>query len=66
EGQEGVLSEVFLAGTQPKDTAPEPEPTGEGGGAAAPGEPSAEKPNEPTPPPVEEPPPVLPSPAPRG
>lgn len=66
EGQEGVLSEVFLAGTQPKDTAPEPEPTGEGGGAAAPGEPSAEKPNEPAPAPVEEPPPVLPSPAPRG
>lgn len=64
DGQEGAFSEVFLAGTEPKDTAPEPEPTGEGGGA---GTPSAEKPTDTPPPaPVEEPPPVLPSASPRG
>ncbi len=67
DGQEGTLSEVFLAGTDPKDTAPEPESENEGGGdaGAPPSEPSAATPSD-TAAPIEEPPPVLPSATPRG
>ncbi len=62
EGQEDAIAEIFLAGTEPKDTAPEP--AGEGGGdpGAPPTEPSASPsapPTESQKPPVEEPPPVL-------
>jgi penicillin-binding protein 1A len=62
EGQEDAIAEIFLAGTEPKDTAPEP--AGEGGGepGTPPAEPSASPsapPAESQKPPVEEPPPVL-------
>jgi penicillin-binding protein 1A len=58
EGQEDALAEIFLAGTEPKDTAPEP--AGEGGGD--PGAPPADAtaaPADSQKPPTEEPPPVL-------
>ncbi len=58
EGQEDALSEIFLAGTDPKDTAPEPAGEG-GGGGGEPSGPSPEGSASPDKGPLEEPPPLL-------